>query len=103
MTSLKSNTFKNLPSGVQEAVFNRSKVEAAIYNTNVYIKDIKSAKKWAKGMEDEQSILSGLLHDLNNVYENELIPVKNLADDYYEIIGEKYYKTLSKAEKMLNI
>lgn len=103
MKSLFSTEFKNLPTGIQESIAERTQIKAAIYNTRLYMKDLQEAKKWAKGHEVEEAIINGRTHSLNHVYENELLPAQELADKYRELWSEKYYKTRLEAEFLLGI
>ncbi len=87
---------------IQNSISERSSLKAAIWNAKQSIKDFKECRKWAKGHEVEDAIVNGRAHSLNNLFENELLPLKPIADKYYQLHGEEYYKTILYIEKLLN-
>lgn len=100
--TISTEKFLTLPRGFQESIHERSIIHAAVHNCNIYLKDLKDCRKWAKGHEVEDRIIDGRLHSLNHVYENQLLPAQKLADKYYELWGEKYYRTKLEVERELN-
>lgn len=94
-------------SGIGKDILNSSnekgRLKAAIWNAKQSIKDLKECRKWAKGHELEDAIIDGRAHSLNHIFENELLPIKPLADKYYQLHGEDYYKTIFEIENLLNL
>lgn len=88
---------------IQNSISERSRLKAAIWNAKQSIKDLKECQKWAKGHDLEDAIIDGRAHSLNYVFENELLPIKPLADKYYQLHGEEYYKTIFEIEKIFNL
>lgn len=103
MGNITIERLRQLPTGFQESIIERSKIHAYLYNLNQEIRDVKKTKKWAKDHEDFDTIMNGRLHSLNHYYENNLHETQKLADKYYELWGEKFYKAKFQAEKLLNI
>ena len=102
MKSLKVISY-NIPKGIQQSNVEREQIDSAIYNVNLFIKDLREAKKWAKGHEEEEVILLERVRSLIYLYKNELLPVEHLANGYAELYREKYYKAKLEAEKLLGI
>lgn len=88
---------------IQNSISERSRIKATIWNAKQSIKDLKECRKWAKGHELEDEIINGRLHSLNHLFENELLPLKHLANKYYQLHGKEYYKTIFDIEKLLNL
>lgn len=95
--------YPTLGKEILNSISERGKIDAAIHNTKQSIKDLKECLKWAKGHEYEEAIINGRTHSLNHVYENELLPVKPLAEKYYELWGDKYFRCLFECEDLLGI
>ena len=88
---------------IQNSISERSRLKAAMWNAKQSIKDFKECRKWAKGHELEDEIINGRVHNLNHLFENELLPLKPLADKYYQLHGDEFYKTIFEIEKLLNL
>ena len=104
MKNLTKKEFLNLPSGFQESIFERSKIQCAITNANTFIKYAKQCIKTSKDPNYLESSESWLKCGQNSLkpYYNKLIEVESLANKYDALWWDKFLKTKINCEKILN-
>ena len=101
MSTISKERLSCLPSGFQGSIIERSRIHAAIYNANTFIKYAKTCKK--NHIETGDS--NWTEYGLNSLmpYYKELLNVEGLAYKYSYLRLEKFCKCKLQAEKLLSI
>ncbi len=105
MKTISKKDFQNLPSGIQESIFERSKIHAAISNAKTFIKYAKQCIKTSKDPDYSESSESWLKCAKNSLkpYYDKLIEVESLANKYSALWWDEFLKTKINCEKILNL